>query len=156
VGEASFSAAGETVPVGATVEIPSDKKIKVRLIIENTGSRSVTNSFWFYAFYAETLSDESGDPSKDYSTWYGESDAFDYTVISETTLDPGDALAMGGAHPVSADHWAEGTLVDVGIVVGMGSGGSAVYLDSLKITDAIKIIAPALRVEIINVTFSEA
>ena len=155
VSKATFRAAGEPLPVGAPVEIPSDKKIKVTVTIENTGSRSITNIFWFYAFYAETLSDESGDPSEDYSTWYGESDDFDNAVISETTLNPGDTLTMEGLYPVSADHWAEGTLVDAGIVIGMGSGDNAVFLDSLKITDAVKIVAPALKVEITDVTFSE-
>jgi len=156
VSKATFEAAGVPVPVGATVDIPSDKKIKVTVTIENTGSQSVTNTFWFTAFYAETLSDESGNPGNDYTRWNLESDVYDYATTSETTtLNPGDTLTIEGATPVSADNWAEGTLVDAGIVIGMGSGDNAVILDSLKIADAVEIIAPALRVEITDVTFSE-
>jgi len=34
--------------------------------------------------------------------------------------------------------------------------GTTYYLDSLKIADAVEIIAPTRRVEITGVTFSEA
>jgi len=137
------------------VQIPSDKSIGVEVTIENTGSSSVTDVFWFYAFFAETLSAESGDPETDYTTWlYYESDDWDYGVTATTTLNPGDTLTIEGWSPVSAGLWNVGTFVDAGIVIGMGSGSDVVFLDSLKITDAVEIVSPLPSIEIVDVTFS--
>ena len=155
VREATFSAAGSElpVPVGATVQIPSDKKIKVEVTIENTGSASVTKDFCVMVFYADTLSDSSGDPSTDFDTWFSEGEAYDSADVYGLTLDPGDTHTFSGAN-VSANKWSEGTKIDAGIVL-MNVAMSEFY-DSLKIADAVEIIAPTLRVEITDVSFSEA
>ena len=149
-----FSAAGSRlpVPVGATVQIPSDKKIRAEVTIENTGSQSLTKDFIVYVYYADTLSDSSGDPSTDNSTWYSESEAYDYDSVSGLTLDPGDTYTFSA--DVDADNWSEGTIIDAGIVLFIVEDEVATAIDSLKITDAVEIIAPALRVEITGVTFS--
>lgn len=151
VGRATFSAAGEPVPVGATVKIPSDKKIKATVTFENTGSKTVSGTYSVDIFYADSLSDSSGDPKTDYDTWTKEWEAHDYKG-SWLSLDPGKTGSLTGNYPVDASIWSEGTKIDVGIVLAV----SAEFVDSLKIADAIQIIAPALRVEITNVTFSEA
>jgi len=153
---ASFRAAGELGPVGATVQIPRDKKIKVTVTIENTGSQSVTGKFGFMCHYADTLSDSSGDPQQDWFTWWGEGDVYDSKPMDEeTTLDPGSTLTMEGEYPAEASTWSEGTIIDAGIIVSMKVDDTVIHLDSLKITDAVEIIAPTLRVEITDVTFSE-
>ena len=159
VGEAAFSAAGETVPVGATVEIPRNKKIVANVTIENTGSADASYYFIVYVYYADTLSDSSGAPDVDDVGWSYEAEATDF-ASSETkiTLKPGDTLTLTTSG-VPASTWDENTTIDAGIVLG-ASATSATdihkYLDSLKIADAVKIIAPTLRVEITDVTFSEA
>ena len=155
VGEATFRAAGELLPVGATtVQIPLDKKIKVEVTIENTGSQSITKDFSVDIFYADTLSDSSGDPETDLYTWIGEFEASDAAEVSGQTLKPGDTYTLVGSSPVSANTWAENTKIDAGIV--LASVGYSELYDSLKIADAVEIIAPTLRVEITDVTFSEA
>ena len=157
VSKATFRAAGMPVPVGATVQIPSDKKIKVTVTIENTGSQSVTGRFGFYCFYADTLSDSTGDPDQDFNTWWYEREAEDIKTLTDpmTTLDPGDTLTMEGPSPVEASTWSEGTIIDAGIIPAVKFDDTVIYLDSLKIADAVEIVAPTLRVEITNVTFSE-
>ena len=155
VGGTKFSAAGVPVPVGATVEIPRDKKIKVSVTIENMGSQSVTGKFGFFCFYADVLSDSTGDPEQDYITWWYEREASDVKPMEEeTTLDPGDTLTLEGPSPVEASTWSEDTTIDAGIVLGIVTDDTVIYLDSLKIADAVRIVAPALRVEITGVTFS--
>jgi len=160
VGRVTFSAAGSELPapVGATVQIPSDKSIKASVTFENTGSGTVSGVFWFAVFYAKTLSDSSGDPLTDYGNWDSEDEAKDdYT--GSLTLNPGDSVTKDGGNPVTiADvtAWSEGDKIDAGVVLGVAMGGENYFLDSLKITDAIEIIAPALRVEITDVSFSEA
>ena len=157
IGRATFRAAGEPVPVGATVEIPLDKKIKVSVTFENTGSSAVSGTFWFAVFYARSLSDPSGDPVRDYGTWDTESEAKD-EYVEELTLNPGDSVTKDGQSPVTiADvaEWSEGDTIDAGVVLGVAIGTENYFLDSLKIDDAVKIVAPALRVEITDVTFSE-
>jgi len=155
VGRPTFSVPGSElpVPVGATVQIPSDKKIKVEVTIENTGSASVTKDFCVMVFYADTLSDSSGDPSTDYDTWFFEGEDYESAAVYGLTLDPGDTYTFSAAN-VPANTWTEGTKIDAGIVL-MNVTMSEFY-DSLKITDAVEIVAPALRVEITDVTFSEA
>ena len=156
VSRATFRAAGEPVPVGATVQIPRDKKIKVTVTIENTGSQSVTGKFGFVCHYADTLSDSSGDPQQDWNTWFIEADEYDSKpMVEETTLDPGSTLTMEGEYPVEASTWSEGTIIDAGIIISMKLDDTVIHLDSLKIADAVEIIAPTLRVEITDVTFSE-
>jgi len=156
VSRATFRAAGVPVPVGATVDIPSDKKIKVTVTIENTGSQSVTGKFGFYCFYAAALSDPTGDLEQDWATWWYEREAADVKPMEEeTTLNPGDTLTMEGPSPVEASTWPEDTTIDAGIILTMKTDDTVIYLDSLKIADAVKIVAPALRVEITDVTFSE-
>ena len=160
VGRTTFSAAGSElpVPVGATVQIPSDEKIKVSVTFENKGSRDVSGAFWFEVFYAKTLSDSSGDPATDYDTWAWESDTSDY-YIENLTLRVGDSVTKDGDRPIeiaSVEGWAEGDKIDAGVVLGVVIDSTTYYLDSLKIADAVEIIAPTLRVEITEVSFSEA
>ena len=155
VGGATFRAAGETVPVGATVQIPSDKSIKASVTFENTGSGTVSGDFFVNIYYADTLSDSSGDPKSDNSTWSSEATTNDL-ILETLTLNPGDSVTRDGASPVDASWWSEGTKIDAGLVLGVFIGGTTYYLDSLKIADAVEIIAPTRRVEITGVTFSEA
>jgi len=154
VGRATFRAAGELGPVGATVEIPIDKRIKAAVTIENAGSQSVTRGFTVFICYANVLSDSSGDPEDDLITWYNEADETDVNTAPETTLNPGDTLTIETSG-VMASHWNEGDIIDAGVVVYASVGGTYEYYDSLKIADAVKIVAPTLRVEITDVTFSE-
>ena len=155
VGGTKFSAAGVPVPVGATVQIPIDKKIKASVTIGNTGSQSLTRDFTAFICYADTLSDSSGDPETDLATWVSEADVTDVKTETGKTLDPGDTLTIETSG-ILASHWNEGDIIDAGVVVYASVAGTYEYYDSLKITDAIEIIAPALRVEITDVSFSEA
>ena len=161
VGEATFSAAGRRlpVPVGATADIPRDKNIVASVTIKNTGSQDASYYFIVHVYYADTLSDSSGSPDVDDLGWSYEAEAEDFASSDvKTTLKPGDTLTLTTSG-VPASTWDENTTIDAGIVLG-ASATSATdihkYLDSLKITDAVKIIAPTLRVEITDVTFSEA
>ena len=74
------------------------------------------------------------------------------------TLNPEDTHTFDAfcGVPASSNEWAEGDKIDAGVVLLMIQDTTRIVLDSLKITDAVEIIAPALRVEIIDVTFSEA
>ena len=154
VGRATFRAAGELGPVGATVDIPIDKKIKASVTIENTGSQSLTRDFTAFICYADTLSDSSGDPETDFTTWYSEADETDVHTVTGVTLNPGDTLTIETSG-IAASHWNEGDIIDAGVVVYASVAGTYEYYDSLKVTDAVRIIAPATRVEITDVTFSE-
>ena len=159
VGGATFGAAGSElpVPVGATVQIPSDKSIKPSVTIKNTGSASVTIPFVVWVFYADTLSESTGDPETDYNNWNSEREAYDYAYSGNVTLNPGDTHTFTEFGKVAAGRWSEGTIIDAGVILTkMESGSITAYFDSLKIADAVKIIAPTLRVEITDVTFSEA
>jgi len=155
VSRASFRAAGVPVPVGATVQIPSDKHIKATVTFENTGSQSVSGNFMFYVFYADTLSNSTGDPESDWNTWDSECDVSDSSSSVTLTLNPGSSESLEGLNPPAANTWAEGTKIDAGVVLLVGIGGEIHFLDSLKIADAVEIVAPTLRVEITDVTFSE-
>ena len=159
VSRAAFGAAGGVpVPVGATVDIPSDKKIKVTVTIENTGSQSVTGDFTVEVFYADTLSDPTGYPESDRTMWRFESEASDSGTVSDATLDVGGTLTIEGASPVDiseVEGWSEGMTIDAVIVLIADIDTTRYVLDSLKVADAVRIVAPALRVEITDVTFSE-
>jgi len=74
------------------------------------------------------------------------------------TLNPGDAHTFDAfcGVPASSNDWAEGDKIDAGACLIMIQDTTRTVLDSLKITDAVEIVAPALRVEITGVTFSEA
>ena len=154
VSKATFRAAGGLGPVGATADIPIDKKIQATVIIENTGSQSLIRTFCVDVYYADTLSDSSGDPQADLNTWFDEREASITACEFDKTLNPGDTLTLvtGG---VDASNWGEGDIIDAGVVVYGIISGSYEYYDSLKITDAVRIIAPATRVEITDVSFSE-
>jgi len=154
VSKATFGAAGELGPVGATVDIPSDKKIKTTVTVQNTGSQRL-EGFVLYArvSFADTLSDSTGDPESDFNTWHAEEEASAFTSRL-ITLDPGASTSLD-IPGVDASTWVEGTIIDAGVVIYTAEDTTVTYLDSLKVTDAVRIIAPALRVEITDVTFSE-
>ena len=161
IGRATFSAAGSElpVPVGATVQIPSDKKIKAEVTIKNTGSGSFTKDLAVLVYYAAALSDPSGDPRVDDGTWSKEAKVLDFDLALSVTLNPGDSYTFTDFGGVAASNWDENTEIDAGVVIigaDPGAGQFTEYYDSLKITDAVKIIAPTLRVEITDVSFSEA
>ena len=94
----------------------------------------------------------------DYGKWDSEDEAKDgYT--ESLTLNPGDSVTKDGRNPVTiADVtvWSVGDKIDAGVVLGVAIEEENYFLDSLKITDAVEIIAPTLRVEITDVSFSEA
>mgnify|MGYP000250474558 CR=1 FL=1 len=160
VSKATFRAAGEPVPVGATVQILYGKKIKVSVTFENTGPLSVSGDFTIHAFYADTLSDSSGDPQSDEQTWFLECDDWD-SALATLTLEPGSSATLEGEHPVDTSTWAEpvealGSIkLDAGITLKVDIGGTTYYLDSLKIADAVEIVKPPPSAEITDVTFSE-
>ena len=161
VGGATFSAAGSElpVPVGATVQILYGKKIKVSVEFENTGSLTVSGNFIIHAFYADTLSDSTGNPKTDEQTWFIECKDWD-TGTATLTLDPGSSATLEGAYPVDTSLWTvePGTSlkIDAGILLKVDIGGTMYYLDSLKIADAVEIVAPPPSGAITRVTFSEA
>jgi len=144
VGRATFRAAGEPVPVGATVQIPRNKNIAVSVTIENTGSRTVSGNFTVEVYYGADLADIS-------DLWMESSEA--YVSDSATlTLNPGDTYTFTGFDTVPASTWSEDTYVSVGVKLRRDT----TLLDDLYLPDEIQIIAPTLRVEITDVTFSEA
>ena len=150
-----------TIPtqIGAVgVQISQDKRISASVTIKNTGSASVTGDFYTIIFYAKELSDSSGDPEKDAQTWFNEKEAHDVDAELLMTLNPEDTHTFDAfcGVPASSNEWAEGDKIDAGVVLLMIQDTTRIVLDSLKITDAVEIIAPALRVEITDVTFSEA
>jgi len=134
-----------TKVAGTPVEIHSDKKIKVSVTFENTGSESIYGMFFVEIFYADSLTDSSGDPETDYNTWMEEWEGFDGYISSTTTMNPGDSWTFVGNDPPPANRWAEGTVIDAGVIVGCVDVSTwvAYFYDSLKITDAVKIIAPS-------------
>jgi len=70
----------------------------------------------------------------------------------------GSTLTIEGASPVDiseVEGWSEGMTIDAGIVLIADIDTTRYVLDSLKIADAVRIVAPATRVEITDVTFSE-
>jgi len=160
VGEATFGAVGSElpVPVGATVKIPKDKKIGASVTIKNTGSRSLTKDFLVNILYGKNLSDSSGNPTDDYWTWSDEANTEVIDVKYNVTLNPEDTLTFSNFPGVMNPNWNEGDYIDAGIVVSGKDPGDDVYDEdyaSLKIDDAVQIIAPTLRVRITNVTFFE-
>jgi len=157
VGGATFSAAGSELPapVGATVQIPSDKSIKASVTFENTGSGTVSGTFTVMVMYADTLSDSSGNPEEDANTWFSECNDW-HMRERDLTLNPGTSATLDAGAAVPANQWSEGTKIDAGVVLILSVEGTTYYLDSLKIADAVEIIAPTRRVEITGVTFSEA
>ena len=153
------SAPTTPAPIEVTeVQVPQDKKIGATVTIENTGSQSVTGDFYTTIFYAKELSDSSGNPEKDAQTWFEEKEAHDVDAELLMTLNPGDTHTFDAfcGVPASSNDWAEGDKIDAGVCLIMIQDTTRTVLDSLKITDAVEIVAPALRVEITGVTFSEA
>jgi len=142
-----------------TVQIASDKKIKVEVTVKNAGSQNLSGNFYLDIFYADTLSDPYDEPADTYVTWLLEDEAHDTRYIYSHTLEAEASETWEGESPVNASTWPEGSKIDAGIVLRWEeAGGEIYYLDVLKIADAIEIVAPTQRpiVEITEVVFSEA
>jgi len=156
VGGAKFSVPGSElpVPVGATVQIPRNKKIKVSVTIKNTGSIKVEGTFSAIIFYADSLSNSSGNPNTDYNTWYSECEEMDFDTETDISIDAGATYTFTNFMGVQASSWDEETTIDAGVIVAEIKDSTVTPLDSLKITDAVEIIAPV--VGITNVSFFEA
>ncbi|RLF92272.1 hypothetical protein DRN52_08330 [Thermococci archaeon] len=136
--------------VGATVEVPSDAFLQWSVVIKNTGYRDIDlgkEDTFFEAVFGEALSDESGDPQTDMETWESEAGM----VAVAFAGSEGEILKVGETKTVTNGEYVvdleleEGKTYDAGIVVGYGLGSispEGIATDSMKIDDAIKIVAP--------------
>jgi len=132
---------------GTTVEVPSDAFLQWSVDIKNTGYRDIDlgkEDTFLEVIFGETLSDESGDPQTDMETWDSEG------VISCTSFFgvEGEILKVGETKTVTDGEYVvdleleEGKTYDAGIIVGYEPDTTMIALDSMKIDDAVKIVAP--------------
>jgi len=145
--EATFCEfSGAPTIIGATkAKIPQDKNIKAIATFKNEGVSPVTGLFLVGVVYGDELSDPvSDDPLTNWHTWFYESDAYDFGDSNyDITLNPGSSGTVETDGNVPASTWAEETTLDAGIILYANIHGEQHFLDSLKIDDAIEIIAPA-------------
>ena len=133
--------------VGATVEVPSDAYLQWSVDIKNTGYRDIDlgeEDVFLDVFFGETLSEESGDPQTDMATWLSEAlgDCINFFGYEGEILEVGDTKTVTDRIEVAEFGFEEGKTYDAGIVVGYASDTTLIALDSMKIDDAIKIVAP--------------
>ena len=96
--------------------------------------RTVTLQLRAVVFYAESLSDSTGDPAEDYANWDAEAEAVDIVEFGSVTLNPGESISASASNtPLNA--WAEGTKIDVGVVL-LDAGQN--FYDSLKVSDVVE------------------
>ena len=133
--------------VGATVEVPSDAYLEWSVDIKNTGYIDIDlgrEDTFLDVTFGEALSDESGDPQTDMETWNREG------IVSCTAFFgvEGEILEVGETKTVTDGDFVvdlgleEGKTYDAGIVVGYKPDTTMIALDSMKIDDAVKIVAP--------------
>jgi len=133
--------------VGATVEVPSDAFLQWSVVIKNTGYRDIDlgkEDTFLEVIFGEMLSDESGDPQTDMVTWSSESvmDCVVFFGVEGEILKVGETKTVTDGEYVVDLGLEEGKTYDVGIIVGYEPDTTMIALDSMKIDDAIKIVAP--------------
>ena len=136
--------------VGATVEVPSDAFLQWSVVIKNTGYRDIDlgkEDTFLEVIFGEALSDESGDPQTDMETWDGEGliSCTGFFGVEGEILKVGETKTVTNGEYVVDLELEEGKTYDAGIVVGYGAGSispEGIATDSMKIDDAIKIVAP--------------
>ena len=133
--------------VGATVEVPSDAYLEWSVEIKNTGYRDIDlgkEDTFLEVIFGETLSDESGDPQIDMETWDSEGviSCTGFFGVEGEILRVGETKTVTDGESVGDLGLEEGKTYDAGIVVGYEPDTTMIALDSMKIDDAIKIVAP--------------
>jgi len=133
--------------VGATVEVPSDAFLQWSVVIKNTGYRDIDlgkEDTFLEVIFGEMLSDESGDPQTDMVTWSSESvmDYVSFFGVEGEILKVDETKTVTDGEYVVDLELEEGKTYDAGIIVGYKPDTTMIALDSMKIDDAIKIVAP--------------
>jgi len=133
--------------VGATVEVPSDAYLQWTVDIKNTGYRDIDlggEGAFLDVLFGETLSEESGDPQTDLDAWMREAfcDCHNSFGYEGEILKVGDTKTVTDGVEVAECGFEEDKTYDAGIIVGYTPDTTSVALDSMKIDDAIKIVAP--------------
>ena len=133
--------------VGATVEVPSDAFLQWSVVIKNTGYRDIDlgkEDTFLEVIFGEMLSDESGDPQTDMVTWCSESvmDCVSFFGVEGEILKVDETKTVTDGEYVVDLGLEEGKTYDAGIIVGYKPDTTMIALDSMKIDDAIKIVAP--------------
>jgi len=133
--------------VGATVEVPSDAFLQWSVVIKNTGYRDIDlgkEDTFLEVIFGEMLSDESDDPQTDMVTWSSESvmDCVGFFGVEGEILKVGETKTVTDGEYVVDLELEEGKTYDAGIIVGYKPDTTMIALDSMKIDDAIKIVAP--------------
>jgi len=129
----------------ATVQVPSDAYLEWFVDIKNTGYTDIdlgAIGAFLEVIFGETLSDESGDPQTDMVTWWGEAIMDCVSFFGAATLTVGETMTVIGGEYVVDLGLEEGKTYDVGIVVGYEPDTTMIALDSMKIDDAVEIVAP--------------
>jgi len=111
------------------------KLIKATVTIKNANNRPVTARLRAVVFYAESLSDSTGDPAKDYANWSAQADATDVVEFGPVTLDPGESITASASN-IPLNIWAEGTKIDAGVVL---LDADQNFYDSLKVSDVMEV-----------------
>lgn len=138
---------GDKTSEDAPVEVRRTRNLKATVTIKNNTSQELRyRLIYLYVFFAETLSDSSGDSEADYHTWMSEADIYCQGMFSPPVLDPGGTLTTSCT--VSSSTWKEETDLDAGVVV---RTYKPVEWYSLKVTDGVKIVLPQDVVEIMEV-----
>jgi len=133
--------------VGATAEVPSDAYLQWSVDITNTGDRDIdlgVESVFLDVMFGEELSDESGDPQTDMATWISEAlgDCITFFGSEGDILKVGETKTVTDGIEVTEYGLEEGKTYDAGIIVGYKPGTTLIALDSMKIADAVVIVAP--------------
>ena len=133
--------------VGATVEVPSDAYLQWSVVIKNTGNRDIDlgkEGAFLDVFFGEALSDESGDPQTDMHTWVSEAlgDCINFFGYEGEILKVGETKTVTDRIEVAEFGFEEGKTYDAGVVVGYEPDTTMIALDSMKIDDVVKIVAP--------------
>jgi len=96
--------------------------------------RTVTLQLRAVVFYAESLSDSTGDPAEDYANWDAEAEAVDIVEFGSVTLNPGETVSASASN-IPLNTWAEGTKIDAGIVL---LDVDQNFYDSLRMSDIVE------------------
>ena len=146
------SAAAATVVGTTLLELPTNKKCKVTVTVENTGGQTLTGDIYMYAFYGFDFPSSTGDPAADYDNWNYYADVDDSGSETDVTLKPGDTIDIVGDSPWEGSTFSPGDVLDAGIVIAFDDGSGKKYVDSVFYDDAIKIVEPG-KLEISDVKF---
>jgi len=139
---------GDKTSEDAPVEVRRTRDLKTTVTIKNNTSQKLRyRLIYLYVFFAETLSDSSGDSEADYHAWMSEADTYCWNVFLPPVLNPGETRTTFCT--VVSTPWKEETILDAGVVVKAIDALTEWY--SLKVTDGVKIVLPQDVVEIMEV-----